>query len=73
MPNDKVVQETRRWFNIVWKDPQRARKDLDRPPVDPEGALFHCQQAIEKAMAWEFASVILSRSQEEARVKPQSP
>jgi HEPN domain-containing protein len=48
--NPKVERETRRWLEIVRKDLRRARKDLDSPPPDAESAMFHCQQAVEKAM-----------------------
>ena len=49
-PNQELIGEVRRWLTIVVKDLRRARKDLDVPPVDPDAALFHCQQAVEKAM-----------------------
>ena len=49
-PDEEPVEEVRSWLTIVHKDLQRARKDLEFPPVDPDSALFHCQQAIEKAM-----------------------
>lgn len=49
-PDDEVVEDVRAWLAIVHKDLQRARKDLEFPPIDADAALFHCQQAVEKAM-----------------------
>ncbi len=51
MPHDPVkVEETRSWFKKASEDLRAASVDMGADPPLVEDALFHCQQAIEKAM-----------------------
>ena len=50
MPHDPaLVAYTREWLVKASKDLGRIELALSTSPADPEDALFHCQQAIEKA------------------------
>ena len=50
MPHDPVlVEETRAWFHKAAGDLRAAAHDLTGDPPLLEDAVFHCQQAIEKA------------------------
>jgi HEPN domain-containing protein len=51
MSDDPVRQEnTSAWLNQASKDLARAQRCLDEEPADTEDAVFHCQQACEKAL-----------------------
>lgn len=51
MPHDPArVAETREWLQKALLDFRGARIDLDAEPPLLEDALFHCQQAVEKAL-----------------------
>ncbi len=51
MPHDPVrVEETRAWFGKAQDDLRAALVDTEAQPPLLEDALFHCQQAVEKAM-----------------------
>lgn len=51
MPHDPVkVEETRSWFDKARYDLRAASVDMEAEPPLLEDALFHCQQAVEKAM-----------------------
>jgi HEPN domain-containing protein len=51
MPHDPVrVEETRSWFRKAETDLRAASVDMEAKPPLIEDALFHCQQAVEKAM-----------------------
>lgn len=51
MPHDPaLVAETREWLQKAALDLRGARIDLDARPPLLEDALFHCQQAVEKAL-----------------------
>lgn len=51
MPHDPVkIEETRSWFKKAWDDLRAASVDMAADPPLIEDALFHYQQAIEKAM-----------------------
>lgn len=51
MPHDQArVAETREWLLKAALDFRGARIDLDANPPLLEDALFHCQQAVEKAL-----------------------
>lgn len=42
--------EVREWMDKARRDLRCARLDLDADPPELEDALFHCQQAVEKAL-----------------------
>ncbi len=44
------IAATREWFEKVAIDLRGAEIDLSAKPPLPEDALFHCQQAVEKAL-----------------------
>lgn len=51
MRHDPVkVEETRSWFRKAQDDLRAAAVDMGAHPPLLEDALFHCQQAVEKAM-----------------------
>ena len=51
MPHDPVkIEETRSWFTKARDDLRAALVDMEAEPPLLEDALFHCQQAVEKAM-----------------------
>ncbi len=51
MPHDPVkIEETRSWFTKARDDLRAASVDMEAEPPLLEDALFHCQQAVEKAM-----------------------
>ena len=51
MPPDPVrLEETSAWLNKARKDLWRAQAVLTLDPPDTEDCLFHCQQAVEKAL-----------------------
>ena len=51
MPLDQSrVEETTAWFRKAQGDLRAARVDLADDPPLVEDALFHCQQAVEKAL-----------------------
>jgi len=51
MPHDEAkIEETTAWFAKAHGDLRAARVDLDADPPLTEDALFHCQQAVEKAL-----------------------
>ena len=51
MPHDPVkIEETRSWFRKAGDDLRAASVDMEADPPLLEDALFHCQQAVEKAM-----------------------
>ena len=51
MPFDPVrLEDTRSWFVKAGKDLRRAEVCLSPETADAEDALFHCQQAVEKAV-----------------------
>lgn len=51
MPLDPTkVEEAAAWFTKARNDLRAARVDLDAEPPLAEDALFHCQQAAEKAL-----------------------
>ena len=51
MPHDPVrIEETRSWFRKAGDDLRAASVDVEAEPPLLEDALFHCQQAVEKAM-----------------------
>lgn len=51
MPHDQVkIEETQSWFKKAWDDVRAASLDMGAEPPLTEDALFHCQQAAEKAM-----------------------
>lgn len=49
-PETERAAEAREWLAKVALDLRAARIDLQAVPPLPEDALFHCQQAIEKAL-----------------------
>ena len=70
MPHDPArVAETREWLQKAALDFRAARIDLDAKPPLLEDALFHCQQAVEKALkgflAWHDVSFRKTHSLEE--------
>lgn len=51
MPSDPIlVAETRAWLKKALRDLQAARHSLTASPPFYEDAVFHCQQAAEKAL-----------------------
>jgi HEPN domain-containing protein len=51
MPLDEArTEETTAWFAKAGGDLRAATVDLDADPPLAEDALFHCQQAVEKAL-----------------------
>ena len=51
MPHDPVkIEETWSWFKKAQDDLRAASVDVQAEPPLLEDALFHCQQAVEKAM-----------------------
>lgn len=51
MPHDPVkVADTVAWLNKAWNDLRGAQIDVDACPPLQEDALYHCQQAVEKAL-----------------------
>jgi HEPN domain-containing protein len=51
MPLDQAkIEETTAWFQKAQGDLRAARVDLAADPPLVEDALFHCQQAVEKAL-----------------------
>ncbi len=51
MPHDPVrVEDTRAWYVKASSDLRASETDLAAQPPLVEDALFHCQQAVEKAM-----------------------
>ena len=51
MPPDTLrAAYAKRWFFKAQKDLRVAELLLAATPPDPENALFHCQQAVEKAL-----------------------
>ena len=51
MPDDRVrIADTREWFMRVADDLRGAEVDLAARPPLIKDALFHCQQAVEKAL-----------------------
>jgi HEPN domain-containing protein len=51
MPHDPIrVADTRAWLEKAVIDLRSARVDLDAAPPIVGDALFHCQQAVEKAL-----------------------
>ena len=48
-PDPALVAYTKEWLVKAGKDLGRVELALSASPADPEDALFHCQQAIEKA------------------------
>ena len=51
MPHDPaLVQDTRAWLTRADRDLQAAEHDMKATPPLLDDALFHCQQAIEKAL-----------------------
>lgn len=51
MAHDPVkIEETRSWFRKAGDDLRAASVDVEAEPPLLEDALFHCQQAVEKAM-----------------------
>jgi HEPN domain-containing protein len=70
MPLDPArVAETREWLQKATLDFRGARIDLDAQPPLLEDVLFHCQQAVEKAMkgflAWHDIAFRKTHSLEE--------
>jgi HEPN domain-containing protein len=70
MPHDPArVAETREWLQKAALDFRGARIDLDAKPPLLEDALFHCQQAVEKALkgflAWHDVAFRETHSLEE--------
>lgn len=49
-PEASPTAEAKKWFVIVGEDLRCAAIDLDADPPALGDALFHCQQAIEKAL-----------------------
>ena len=49
-PDAARVEDTRGWLRVAAADLRRASLLLAADPPDVEGALFHCQQAVEKAL-----------------------
>ena len=49
-PDAVRLQETAAWLRSAHLDLRAARVDLDARPPLSEDALFHCQQAVEKAL-----------------------
>lgn len=47
---DLRTEDSRDWLAHASKDLRRARILISADPPDPDGALFHCQQAAEKAL-----------------------
>ena len=51
MPRDEVLAgDTRAWLDLAARDLRRVEILLAATPPDVEGALFHSQQAAEKAL-----------------------
>lgn len=51
MPHDPVkIEETQSWFKKAQDDLRAGSVDMEAEPPLIEDALFHCQQAVEKAM-----------------------
>lgn len=51
MAHDGVlVENTAAWLRKAWQDLRRVERCLAEEPPDVEDALFHCQQAAEKAL-----------------------
>ena len=51
MPHDLVrIEETRLWFAKAKADLRGAAVDMEVEPPLVEDAMFHCQQAVEKAL-----------------------
>ena len=67
------VAETREWLEKVALDVRGARVDLDATPPLLEDALFHCQQAVEKALkgflAWHDVPFRMACEQVDATLK----
>jgi HEPN domain-containing protein len=73
MPHDPArVAETREWLQKASLDLRGARIDLEAEPPLLEDALFHCQQAVEKALkgylAWHDTPFRKTHSLEELGV-----
>jgi HEPN domain-containing protein len=49
-PDDTRTADTRAWLVKTLQDLRRVEILLAATPADVEGALFHCQQAAEKAL-----------------------
>jgi HEPN domain-containing protein len=49
-PDAILVSNTREWLLRANEDLDNARHDLTATPPFVRDALFHCQQAVEKAM-----------------------
>ena len=49
-PDSVHTQDTQEWFLKAARDLRRVDILLQADPPDPEGALFHSQQAAEKAL-----------------------
>jgi HEPN domain-containing protein len=49
-PDPVRIQDTRAWLEKCTKDLRRAELSLTLKPPDTEDALFHLQQAVEKAL-----------------------
>ena len=51
MAHDPVlVENAAAWLRKAWQDLRRVERCLTDEPPDVEDALFHCQQAAEKAL-----------------------
>lgn len=49
-PDARRRTDTLFWFDKAYKDLRYAEIDLAATPPAPEDALYHCQQAVEKAL-----------------------
>ena len=69
-PDDVKLELTRDWLVKVADDLQLAERALSLPPL-PAGAMFHCQQAAEKALnaylTWHDRSFRKTHNLEELR------
>lgn len=51
MPHDPaLVQDTRAWLTQAYRDLQAADHEMTATPPLLDDAVFHCQQAVEKAL-----------------------
>jgi len=71
-PDDVKLELTRDWLVKVADDLQLAERALSLPPL-PGGAMFHCQQAAEKALkaylTWHDRSFRNTHNVEELRLQ----